>query len=126
MAPYTNQVAVHPTGMGPGNHFFMYQQSMSTTSPHQSNVSSMPFNPFTQQYLVPAVYNPQMMPYFYQQQQLIMSSNGMPPNVRALPFEIPCAGQVNILVTVNKWYKLLYCVNSMINNNFIISLDKLI
>ncbi|XP_066156635.1 uncharacterized protein [Euwallacea fornicatus] len=100
MGPYmTNQVALgHPANMGPtpGNHFFMYQQSMSTSSPHQSSVAPMPFNPFAQQYLVPAVYNAQMMPYFYQQQQLIMSSNGMPPSVRALPFEgTGNSGQLN-------------------------------
>ncbi|KAL1491826.1 hypothetical protein ABEB36_012363 [Hypothenemus hampei] len=88
MGPYINQVALSHQPNIPGNHFFMYQQSMSTSSPHQTNVSPLPFNPFAQQYLVPTIYNPQMMPYFYQQQQLIMSSNGMPPPVRALPFDM--------------------------------------
>ncbi|XP_050294397.1 uncharacterized protein LOC126734718 [Anthonomus grandis grandis] len=94
IAPYMNQLVGAPSNMNglpsnlSGNHFFMYQQSMSTSSPHQPSVSAMPFNPFGQQYLVPAIYNPQMMPYFYQQQQVIMSSNGMPPpHVKALPFD---------------------------------------
>ncbi|KAF7277815.1 hypothetical protein GWI33_009232 [Rhynchophorus ferrugineus] len=97
MPPYFNQIpvgnssSVGPTTL-PGNHFFMYQQSMSTSSPHQPNVSAMTFNPFAQQYLVPAVYNAQMMPYFYQQQQLIMSSNGIPPHIKALPFESSTSG----------------------------------
>lgn len=116
MSPYMNQVAVgHPSNMGPlpggpSNHFFMYQQSMSTSSPHQPSVSPMPFNPFTQQYLVPAVYNPQMMPYFYQQQQLIMSSNGMPPPVRALPFDVSNSTQINNSPSVSRPSDLLSSV----------------
>lgn len=92
MPPYLNQVPLGPPSSHmapqmPGNHFFMYQQSMSTSAPHQPNLPPLTLNPFAQQYLVPAVYNPQMMPYFYQQQQLIMSSNGIPPHIKALPFE---------------------------------------
>ncbi|CAG9769439.1 unnamed protein product [Ceutorhynchus assimilis] len=105
MSPFMNQVTVgHPTNMAlpgvPGNHFFMYQQSMSTSSPHQTSIA--PFNPFTQQYLVPAVYNPQMMPYFYQQQQFIMASNGMSPHVRALPFEISNSLQINGAASISR------------------------
>lgn len=74
---------VHPV---PGNHVFIYQQSMSTTTP-QGNVLNV--NPLSQQYVYPTVFNPQMMPYVYQQQQVIMSSNSLPPNIRALPpFEL--------------------------------------
>ncbi|KAJ8942251.1 hypothetical protein NQ318_003098 [Aromia moschata] len=83
-----------PGHMGPpphinpihGNHVFIYQQSMSTTSP-QPNVLNV--NPLSQQYVYPTVFNPQMMPYVYQQQQVIMSSNSLPPHMRALPFELP-------------------------------------
>uniref|UniRef100_A0AAR5PA33 C2H2-type domain-containing protein n=1 Tax=Dendroctonus ponderosae TaxID=77166 RepID=A0AAR5PA33_DENPD len=94
MPPHMNQFAVgHPSNLGTG-HFFMYQQSMSASTPHQPNVSPMPLNPFAQQYLVPAVYNPQMMPYFYQQQQLIMSSNGLPP--QPLPLRALSLDSVNV------------------------------
>ncbi|KAJ8921988.1 hypothetical protein NQ315_008625 [Exocentrus adspersus] len=83
-----------PSHLGPpppltpihGNHVFIYQQSMSTTSP-QPNVLNV--NPLSQQYVYPTVFNPQMMPYVYQQQQVIMSSNSLPPHVRALPFDLP-------------------------------------
>ncbi|XP_060524750.1 zinc finger protein 567-like [Cylas formicarius] len=93
-----NQLPVgHSSNMSPfpGNHVFIYQQSMSTTSPHQSNVLNM--NPLNQQYLVPApaYFNSQMMPYVYQQQQVIMSSNTIPANIRALPFELPGSSQIN-------------------------------
>lgn len=76
-----------------GNHVFIYQQSMSTTSP-QPNVLNV--NPLSQQYVYPTVFNPQMMPYVYQQQQVIMSSNSLPPHVRALPFDLPSTSQTNI------------------------------
>ncbi|CAH0559230.1 unnamed protein product [Brassicogethes aeneus] len=69
-----------------GNHVFIYQQSMSTTAP-QGNVLNV--NPLAQQYVIPTVFNPQMMPYLYQQQQVIMSSNACVPPLRALPFELP-------------------------------------
>ncbi|KAL3279354.1 hypothetical protein HHI36_016860 [Cryptolaemus montrouzieri] len=66
-----------------GNHVFIYQQSMSTS---QTNT----VNPLAQQYIVPAVLNPQMMPYVYQQQQLIMSSGSCIPQIRLTPFESNC------------------------------------
>ncbi|XP_019865226.2 uncharacterized protein LOC109594448 isoform X2 [Aethina tumida] len=77
-----------PPNMGPmqGNHLFIYQQSMSTTSP-QGNVLNI--NPLSQQYVIPTVFNPQMMPYVYQQQHVILSSNSCVPPLRALPFELP-------------------------------------
>ncbi|CAG9826266.1 unnamed protein product [Diabrotica balteata] len=82
LGPPPNVTPVH------GNHVFIYQQSMSTTSP-QGNVLQV--NPLSQQYLYhPPIYNPQMMPYVYQQQQVILSSNSLhPPQMRALPFELP-------------------------------------
>lgn len=59
-----------------GNHSFIYQQFMSTTSQQPSNVVNV--NPLTQQYItIPTVFNPQVMcqPYMYhQQQQVIMSA----------------------------------------------------
>ncbi|KAK9879244.1 hypothetical protein WA026_004093 [Henosepilachna vigintioctopunctata] len=64
-----------------GNHVFIYQQSMST-----SQTNSL--NPLTQQYIIPAVLNPQMMPYVYQQQQFIMSSGSCIPQMRLMPFEM--------------------------------------
>ncbi|XP_056631842.1 zinc finger protein 420 [Diorhabda sublineata] len=71
-----------------GNHVFIYQQSMSTTSP-QPNVLQVN-HPLSQQYVYhPAIFNPQMMPYVYQQQQVILSSNSLHPQVRALPLEPP-------------------------------------
>ncbi|KAJ8959267.1 hypothetical protein NQ314_006295 [Rhamnusium bicolor] len=76
-----------------GNHVFIYQQSMSTTSP-QPNVLNV--NPLSQQYVYPTVFNPQMMPYVYQQQQVIMSSNSLPPHIRALPFELPSTSQSSL------------------------------
>lgn len=77
-----------PSHLNPiqGNHVFIYQQSMSTTSP-QPNVLHV--NPLSQQYVYPAVFNPQLMPYVYQQQQVIMSSNSLPHPIKALPFEMP-------------------------------------
>ncbi|CAG9859978.1 unnamed protein product [Phyllotreta striolata] len=69
-----------------GNHLFIYQQSMSTSSP-QGN--AMQVNPLSQQYVYhPAIFNPQMMPYVYQQQQVILASNSVHPQMRALPFDI--------------------------------------
>nr|CAI5848636.1 unnamed protein product [Callosobruchus analis] len=79
--PSTSQV--HPVH---GNHLFIYQQSMSTTSP-QTNMMNV--NPISQHYVYPTVFNPQIMPYVYQQQQVILSSNSLPPPMRALPFELP-------------------------------------
>ncbi|KAK4882168.1 hypothetical protein RN001_005487 [Aquatica leii] len=60
----------------PGNHSFIYQQFMSTTSqpPNVVNV-----NPITQQYItIPTVFNPQLMcqPYMYHQQQQVIMSAG--------------------------------------------------
>lgn len=70
----------------PGNHSFIYQQFMSTSSP-QANVLNV--NPLAQQYVtIPTVFSPQMMcpPYVYhQQQQVIMSSSGR----ACLPIEMP-------------------------------------
>lgn len=61
-----------------GNHLFIYQQSMSsTTTPQQPS-----------QYVIPTILNPQMMPYIYQQ-QLIMSSGSCLSPMRTLPFELP-------------------------------------
>lgn len=74
-----------------GNHVFIYQQSMSTTSP-QPNVLQV--NPLSQQYVYPAVFNPQLMPYVYQQQQVIMSSNSMPHPMKALPFDLSTCPQL--------------------------------
>lgn len=69
-----------------GNHVFIYQQSMSTSAP-QGNVLQV--NPMSQQYVYhPAVFSPQMMPYMYQQQQVILASNSVHPQIRALPFEL--------------------------------------
>ncbi|KAF5286601.1 hypothetical protein FQR65_LT12510 [Abscondita terminalis] len=69
----------------PGNHSFIYQQFMSTTSqpPNVVNV-----NPITQQYItIPTVFNPQLMcqPYMYHQQQQVIMSAGTavpPPLIR--------------------------------------------
>lgn len=65
-----------------GNHSFIYQQFMSTTSQPSSNVVNV--NPMTQQYItIPAVFNPQVMcqPYMYhQQQQVIMSAGASIPS----------------------------------------------
>lgn len=71
-----------------GNHVFIYQQSMSsTTAPQQSLLN---VNPPSQQYVIPTVLNPQMMPYIYQQ-QVIMSSGSCVSPMRNLPFELPPA-----------------------------------
>ena len=66
-----------------GNHVFIYQQSMTTTP--QQNVLNV--NPPSQQYVIPTIFNPQMMPCIYQQ-QVIMSSGCLSP-MRTLPFELP-------------------------------------
>lgn len=88
-----NQTPGPPANLGPvpGNHSFIYQQFMSTSSP-QPNVLNV--NPLTQQYVtIPTVFSPQMMcpPYVYQQQQVIMSSGpNIPPLMpRPLPIEMP-------------------------------------
>lgn len=74
-----------------GNHSFIYQQFMSTSSP-QPNVLNV--NPLNQPYVtIPTVFAPQMMcsPYVYQQQQVIMSSGPtvQPVMTRPLPIELP-------------------------------------
>ncbi|RZB40885.1 zf-H2C2 2 domain containing protein [Asbolus verrucosus] len=69
-----------------GNHLFIYQQSMSSTTTPQQNVLNV--NPPSQQYVIPTVLNPQMMPYIYQQ-QVIMSSGSCLSPMRTLPFELP-------------------------------------
>ncbi|KAG5887573.1 hypothetical protein JTB14_009981 [Gonioctena quinquepunctata] len=72
-----------------GNHVFIYQQSMSTTSPQPPVLH---VNPLSQQYVYPTAFNPlMMMPYVYQQQQqVILSSNSSPATpIKALPFETP-------------------------------------
>lgn len=79
-----NFVNMPPNMMPPmgGNHLFIYQQSMSSATPQQN------INPLSQQYsVIPTILNPQMMPYVYQQQQLIMSN--VPPPLRTLPFQLP-------------------------------------
>lgn len=83
-----------PPNLNPlhGNHVFIYQQSMSTTSP-QPNVLHV--NPLSQQYVYPAVFNPQLMPYVYQQQQVIMSSNSLPHPMKALPFDLSTSSQLD-------------------------------
>lgn len=65
-----------------GNHVFIYQQSMSTSQTNTIN----PLAP--QQYIIPAVLNPQTMPYVYQQQQVIMSSGSCLPQMRISPFDL--------------------------------------
>nr|XP_023014501.1 zinc finger protein 23 [Leptinotarsa decemlineata] len=88
-----NQTPPVPLGNPPqvspshGNHLFIYQQSMSTTSPQPP---VMHVNPLSQQYVYPTAFNPlMMMPYVYQQQQqVILSSNSsLPPQIKALSFD---------------------------------------
>lgn len=91
-----------------GNQIFIYQQSMSTTtpnSPHQAPPNILNLNALNQPYLMPqnptaentttvcntnqqyVIFNPlgqQMMPYMYQQQQVIVST-GPPPLRPILP-----------------------------------------
>ncbi|XP_044761109.1 zinc finger and BTB domain-containing protein 17 [Coccinella septempunctata] len=76
-----------------GNHVFIYQQSMSTS---QTNT----INPLAQQYIIPAVLNPQTMPYVYQQQQVIMSSGSCLPQMRIAPFDLNGAPGIDPLTTV--------------------------
>lgn len=81
-----------------GNHSFIYQQFMSTSSP-QPNVLNV--NPLAQQYVtVPTVFSPQMMcpPYVYQQQQVIMSS-GPALLPRPLPIEMPNEIQETVVIS---------------------------
>lgn len=90
-----NQTAPPPPppanfGPVPGNHSFIYQQFMSTSSP-QPNVLNV--NPLTQQYVtIPTVFSPQMMcpPYVYHQQQQVIMSSGpsILPRASALPIEM--------------------------------------
>ncbi|GJQ69252.1 hypothetical protein Trydic_g6396 [Trypoxylus dichotomus] len=75
----------------PGNHSFIYQQFMSSSTP-PPNVLNV--NPLTQQFVtVPTVFNSQMMcpPYVYQQQQVIMSSGPSVMSIvqKPLPIELP-------------------------------------
>lgn len=75
----------------PGNHSFIYQQFMSTSSP-QTNVLNV--NPLTQQYVtIPTVFSPPMMcpPYVYHQQQQVIMSSGSNMLPRNLPIEMPPA-----------------------------------
>lgn len=86
-----NVVNMPPTPSIPpiqGNHVFIYQQSMSSTTAPQQNLLNV--NPPSQQYVIPTVLNPQMMPYIYQQ-QVIMSSGACVSPMRNLPFELPPA-----------------------------------
>lgn len=75
----------------PGNHSFIYQQFMSSSTP-PPNVLNV--NPLAQQIVtIPTVFNSQMMcpPYVYQQQQVIMSSGPSVMSVvpKPLPIELP-------------------------------------
>ncbi|XP_044259189.1 zinc finger protein 571 [Tribolium madens] len=81
-----------PPNMPPlqGNHVFIYQQSMSSTTAPSQNVPS--------QYVIPTILNPQMMPYIYQQ-QLIMSSGSCVPPMRTLPFELPSTSSQECNIT---------------------------
>lgn len=92
-----NQTAPTNFGPVPGNHSFIYQQFMSTSSP-QPNVLNC--NPLTQQYVtIPTVFSPQMMcpPYVYQQQQVIMSSGAGPLLPRPLPIEMPPSNNSTVI-----------------------------
>ncbi|EEZ97964.1 zinc finger protein 571 [Tribolium castaneum] len=73
-----------------GNHVFIYQQSMSSTTASPQNVPS--------QYVIPTILNPQMMPYIYQQ-QLIMSSGSCVSPMRTLPFELPSTSSQDCSIT---------------------------
>jgi uncharacterized Zn-finger protein len=72
-----------------GNHLFIYQQSMSSTTTPQQNVLNV--NPPSQQYVIPTILNPQMMPPYIYQQQVIMSSGSCLSPMRTHPFELPPA-----------------------------------
>ncbi|CAH1183245.1 unnamed protein product [Phaedon cochleariae] len=80
-APPAQMGLASQSGPPHGNHVFIYQQSMSTTSPQNAVLQVNP-----QQYVYPPnAFNPMMMmPYMYQQQHVILSSNALPPQIRSL------------------------------------------
>ncbi|XP_018325445.1 uncharacterized protein LOC108737219 [Agrilus planipennis] len=95
-------------GVVSGNHSFIYQQFMSTSS-QQSTQTVLNGNPMAPQYItIPTVFSPQMAqlppmaqmpqmvcsPYVYQQQQVIMSSGpSMPP---LLPKPVPISQHMHV------------------------------
>lgn len=78
-SPENSNQSLPVTNSNGGNHVFIY---------HQQSMSTAQTSPMTQ-YIVPAV--SQMVPYVYQQQQVIMSSGPCVPQMRVMPFDIPCA-----------------------------------
>ncbi|KAI4457545.1 zinc finger protein [Holotrichia oblita] len=86
----------------PGNHSFIYQQFMSSSTP-PPNVLNV--NPLTQQIVtIPTVFNSQMMcpPYVYQQQQVIMSSGPSVMSIvpKPLPIELPASSSESRINTI--------------------------